>query len=128
MAVGRIENSIYAPHQVTPDRAVVPGPKSFDAPVGRAPFHRMLKSENIANPSNQIKQYRDQQRNQPCDRPCDRYESSSATSAIDDTPQLSPKLGEALPIQPEQIIKDKVQHTTTQVQLPATGRLIDVYV
>ena len=124
MAVGRIENSIYAPHQVTPDRAVVPGPKPFDAPVGRAPFHRMLESENIANPSNQIKQSRDHQ----CNRPCNRYESSSATSAIDDTPQLSPKLGEALPIQPEQIIKDKVQSTKTQVQLPATGRLIDVYV
>lgn len=98
---------------VTPDRVIVPRPRPFDAPAGIVPFHRMLASENLASPSQSIM------------RPVDRYEPSAPIES-NLTPKLSPKLGEVLPIEIEPVIETKVQ-TTTQVQLPATGRLIDVY-
>ena len=111
MAVGRVENTIYTPHRVTPDRVIVPAPKPFDAPPGVVPFYRMLKSENLASP------------NLPIVRPPDRLETSSAA---DPKAQLNPKLGEVSPIEKDLVIERTIE-ITTQVQLPATGRLLDIY-
>jgi len=98
---------------VTPDRVIVPMPKRFEAAPGVMPFHRMLQAENLSA-RNEI---------QPVDRaeisrPKDRFESSSTG--------LLPKLGEVLAVTPFAAAPVKIEQSR-QVQLPATGRLLDIY-
>lgn len=95
------------------DREVVPNRKPFESLPGVVPFHRLLKAENLA----------EQSEIQPVDRveiprPRDTFEPSSTG--------LMPKLGEVLPVTPVSMAPIKVQETR-QVQIPATGRLLDVY-
>ena len=112
----RFENSTSPVHLVTPQRVVVPMPKPFDAPPGVVPFHRMLRAENISNPTKIQHTIPIEFRRQVADT----FEPAIASS------QLSPKLGEVLPVAP--IATAPVQvHETRQVQLPATGRLLDIY-
>ncbi len=127
MSLGRIENTIYGPHLVNPDRrvvpalcrhGVVPGPKPFDAPPGGIPFHRALEAENRAD-------RREHRRACPGDeprktfRPCDRV-------ILGQPVHLLPKLGEVLPV--TEIHESVAIETTRRVQLPATGRVLDLYI
>lgn len=113
MTIGRLDNSINPIHLVTPDRVIVPMPKPFDSPVGVVPFHRVLLAENLAHQS-EIQPTKQA----PIARTPDTYEPSSTG--------LMPKLGEVLPVEPTATAPAKIQQTH-QVQLPATGQLLDLY-
>jgi hypothetical protein len=128
MSVAPAFNTINPQHLVTPDRvivpepttrAVVPNPKPFDGLPGVVPFYRMLRAENLASP------YRVK-----IERPLDTFEPSMATqrasTAQDSSVNLLPKLGEVLPVAPYAPASIKVEQTR-QVQLPATGRVLDIY-
>lgn len=124
MSLGRIDSTIYGPHLVNPDRCVVPapckrpivpGPKPFDAPPGVVPFHRALEAENLASrrEANQTPAA-----STPC-RPRDQVIFSEPA-------KLLPTLGEVLPV--TDIHESVTIETTRQVQLPATGRVLDLYI
>ncbi|MDF1810197.1 MAG: hypothetical protein P1U42_10940 [Phycisphaerales bacterium] len=123
MSVGRTENSINPMHLVTPDRVivptstdrqVVPNQKPFDAPVGQIPFHRMLRAENLEP------QKRVEQSNQiEASRNSDRFEPSNGVG-------LLPKLGEVLAVQTVERAPVQINESR-QIQQPATGRLLDLY-
>ena len=113
MTIGRLDNTINPIHLATPDRVIVPMPKAFDSPPGVVPFHRMLRSENLAHtseiqPSKQA----------PIARAPDTFVPSSSG--------LLPKLSEVLPVEPTAIAPVKTEQTT-QVRAPATGQLLDLY-
>gem|GEM_PF-3169078 len=110
-------------HLVTPDRVIVPmatnrqvipSQKPFDALPGLVPFHRMLRAENL------VPQERVEQAIQiEASRSADRFEPSSGVG-------LLPKLGEVLAVQP--VSQAPIQiNESRQVQQPATGRLLDLY-
>ena len=80
----------------------------------------MLKAENLAH-TTEIEPVRP---THPIDQPrisrgVDTFESTTG-------PALLPKLGEVLPVAPIAMAPVKVQ-TTHQVQAPATGQLLDLY-
>ncbi len=119
MSIGRSENAINPAvvnpaHLVMPQRVVVPMPKRFEAAPGVMPFHRMLEAENlIPKPGIELPE------RPAIIRPRDAFESGSSA-------KLLPKLGEVLPVTPMAPAAIKVEQTR-QVQLPATGRVLDVY-
>ena len=113
MSISRTENSINPLHLVTPDRVIVPMPKAFDAPPGVKPFHRMLEVQNLLVANTPAPE------RAPIAREHDSFESTKTIG-------LLPKLGEVLPVTPIANEPVKVQRTT-QVQQPATGRLLDLY-
>ena len=113
MTIGRLDSSINPIHLVTPDRVIVPMPKSFDSSPGVVPFHRILSEENLAHKSEIQPAKR-----APIARTPDTYEPSSTG--------LMPKLSEVLPVEPTAMAPAKIQQTH-QVQVPATGRLLDLY-
>ncbi len=89
-------------------------PKPFDSPPGVVPFHRMLRSENLAH-TTEIEPIK----TPLISRGVDTFESVVG-------PALLPKLGEVLPVAPISIAPMKVQ-ATHQVQAPATGQVLDLY-
>ena len=114
MSIGRSENTINPSFLVTPQRVVVPMPKRFEAAPGVMPFHRMLEAENLV-PKPKI-----QLPDRPAiSRPSDSYQPGSSA-------KLLPKLGEVLPVTPIAPAAVKVEQVR-QVQLPATGRVLDLY-
>lgn len=119
MSIGRSENSINPAmvnpaHLVTPQRVIVPMPKRFEATPGVMPFHRMLEAENLV-PKPKI-----QLPDRPAIiRPSDSFQSGSSA-------KLLPKLGEVLPVTPIAPAAVKAEQVR-QVQLPATGRVLDLY-
>jgi len=128
MSVAPASNTINPQYLVTPDRvivpepttrAVVPNPKPFDGLAGVVPFYRMLHAENLANP-HWVK----------IERPRDSFEPSMAihrlTTAQGSSANLLPKLGEVLPVAPYAPASIKVEQNR-QMQLPATGRVLDIY-
>lgn len=117
MTIGRLDNSINPIHLVTPDRVIVPMSKPFDSPVGVVPFHRVLLAENLAHTS-EIQPAKQA----PIARTPDTFEPSSSLGSTG----LMPKLGEVLPVEPTKMAPAKIQQAH-QVQVPATGRLLDLY-
>ena len=128
MSVAPASNTINPQYLVTPDRvivpepttrAVVPNPKPFDGLPGVVPFYWMLRAEYLANPY-QVK----------IERPRDTFEPSEAAqraSMVQGSPvNLLPKLGEVLPVAPYAPASIKVEQNR-QMQLPATGRVLDIY-
>ncbi len=119
MSIGRSENSfnpalVNPAHLVMPVRVIVPMPKRFEAAPGVMPFHRMLEAENLV-PKPKI---------QPPEppaivRPRDTYQPGSSA-------KLLPKLGEVLPVTPIAPAAVKIEQVR-QAQLPATGRVLDLY-
>lgn len=127
MSLGRIENTVYGPHPVNPDRCVVPapcrrgvvpGPKPFDAPPGVVPFHRTLEAENLASQREHRRACPGNEPPNTC-RPCDQVTLSEPV-------RLLPTLGEVLPV--TDIHESVTIETTRQMQLPATGRVLDLYI
>ena len=135
MTIGRLENSIYAAYMVTPDRVIVPEPKPFDAPPGVVPFHRALESANLAHQDRVIIPAPAKiQRGVDVYTPSDEMMNRSADAPNPVTSGhcsagsgLLPKLGEILPVQSPAPTQIRVQQTH-QVQIPATGRVLDLYI
>ena len=107
-------------HLVTPDRVIVPMPKRFEAAPGVMPFHRMLEAENlVSKPEIQRVEQVDRVERAEIARPRDTFEPSKAIG-------LLPKLGEVLAVTPIALAAIKTEQVR-QVQLPATGRVLDLY-
>ena len=85
----------------------------FNAPPGTVPFARMLQAQNrIARIE-----------------PMDTFEPTAPTQPGSPSkgPGLLPKLGEFLPIKPEPMTRAIVD-VRHQVNVPATGRVLDLYI
>ncbi len=110
-----------AHHLVMPQRMVVSMPKHFEAAPGIMPFHRMLEAQNLVpKPVPTPKIHPPHTPEAPAiTRPRDTYHPANGA-------KLLPTLGEVLPATPTAPPAIKVEQTR-QVQRPATGRLLDLY-
>jgi len=117
MSIGPTQYAINPVHLVTPDRVVAPAPNPFDAPPGVVPFYRALEAENLAHP-NRVEIPRQRDTFEPI-----AHRPAPARSSI----HLLPTLGEVLPVVPFAPASIKIEQTR-QVQIPATGRVLDLYI
>lgn len=101
--------------RVHPDRVIVPMPKPHDAPPGVMPFHRYLQSLNQIE-----RQGESANRPEPIQRAPD-------TAELGGCVQLLPKLGD-LPA-PTPAIESALRiEQVHQQHVPATGRVLDLYI
>ncbi len=125
MSIERTENTIIPAivnpaHLVMPQRMIVPMPKRFEAAPGIMPFHRMLEAQNLVPKPTPAPNPTHTSEAPAITRPRDTYQPSGNEA------KLLPTLGEVLPVTPTTPPAIKIEQTR-QVQLPATGRLLDLY-
>lgn len=107
--------------RVHPDRVIVPTPKPHDAPPGVMPFHRYLQSLN-----QNLNQHETQCPVEPANHP-EPLQRSPDTAELGGRVQLLPKLGD-LPA-PTPAIESALRiEQVRQQHVPATGRVLDLYI
>lgn len=115
--------------RVHPDRVVVPTPKPHDAPPGVVPFHRFLESLNQID---RAAPHRREPTPTPTPAPADAADISRAPdpeTRSEKSPgyRLLPTLGD-LPA-PDAPIETPIRIEQVRQQVvPATGRLLDLYI